>query len=123
MWTVVAGVLLAGCGVLPGPLPTAPPVAPGPVEELVASGIDWQPKRLDLPADVPSTVVVDNRDVGVPHGLEIRRMDNGLVVFTGTPVVGPAVTRYSLPALVSDAYVFVCPVHPHMTGELYVRSG
>jgi hypothetical protein len=120
----VAAGLLAGCGLLPAsPTPTAPPVGPGPVEELIASNIDWQPKRMDLPADVPATVVVDNRDPGIPHGLEIRRMDDGRVLFRGAPVVGPAVTRYVLPALVSDAYVFVCPVHANMTGELFVRSG
>lgn len=123
IWGAAAGVLLAvaGCTLVPAPSTTLGPVGPGPVETLEAVGLAWRPVRLDLPAGVPATIVVDNRDPGIPHGLEVRRLDDGAVVFLGEIAIGPVSTRYLLPGLVSAAYTFRCPVHPTMTGEIFVR--
>jgi hypothetical protein len=90
------------------------------VEELEAVGVAWRPTRMDLPAGVPPTVIVVNRDAGLPHGLEVRD-ELGEVVFLGEIVTGPAETRYLLPGLVPGAYTFACPVHPTMVGDLFVR--
>jgi hypothetical protein len=112
--------LAAGCALTPSPSAPLVPVGPGPVEELEAVGIAWRPTRLDLPAGVPPTVIVENRDQGIPHGLDIRD-ELGAVVFHGEVVTGPAITRYLLPGLVPGAYRFMCPVHPTMAGDLFVR--
>ena len=114
-------VAVAGCNLVQPS--SQPAVGPGPVEDLVAHGLAFATNRLDLPAGVPSTIILDNRDPNVPHGLVVRTMDDGREVFRGEVVLGPGSIRYLLPGLVPGGYDFFCPVHPIMAGQVFVRAG
>jgi plastocyanin len=70
-----------------------------------------------VPANVPLTLVLDNRDAGVPHGFQLSDA-NGNVIAKSEIIEGPAQRQVALPALVPGAHPFICPVHPNMTGMI-----
>jgi plastocyanin len=86
--------------------------------KLAAQAIAFDTPVLAVPADRPFTLVFENRE-NVPHNVSIyadsshrdRRFEG--VVFSG-----PARRWYPVPALAPGTYVFVCDVHPNMTGSL-----
>jgi plastocyanin len=140
----VAAWVVGACGSSPAPNDAAPatpsaavattgPVDPTPVIDatpvgglgqaeavITAQDIAFQPGKLGVPAGVPFTLVMDNRDTGIPHGVEIRDA-TGIAVFTGEIVNGPTRLAMSLPALAPGEYPFACPVHPNMTGVIIAQ--
>ena len=56
----------------------------------------------------------------MPHDVEIRDA-NGGVQFKGEIITGIAETNYAVPPLANGTYVYVCTVHPNMTGNLTVK--
>ena len=61
-----------------------------------------------------------NNDPGIPHNVEIKNA-SGASMFKGQIITGPAKMSYQVPALAAGTYMFVCDVHPNMTGTLTVK--
>ncbi len=102
--------------------PTGASQAPtGTVIKEQAFQIAFVNKELSAPADTPFQIEFENQDAGVPHNIEIRDADGG-VVFTGEIFSGVDTKVYDIPALPAGTYPFVCTVHPNMTGTLQVGS-
>jgi len=102
-----------------------PPPAPsgeeaGPVIQLTAQNIAFTETTLDAPADKPFTIHFSNNDNAVPHNVEIKDA-NGGVSFQGDTFNGVAEMDYAVPALANGTYLYVCTVHPNMTGNLTVK--
>ncbi len=91
------------------------PEAPGVV--ITALNIDFNPKAVTVPANVPLTLMFDNQDAGIPHGVQISDA-NGNVILKSEITTGPKQLQVALPALAPGAYTFACPVHPNMTGTI-----
>lgn len=96
--------------------------APGPT--VVASGLAFDPTEIDLEAQTPTAVTLDNRDAGTVHNIAIFT-DETLadVLFDGEDVLGPATTTYTVPALDAGSYYFHCDTHPSMKGSVKVAAG
>ena len=88
---------------------------------LSASGIAFDTAELSIPGNRPFTLVFENRET-ITHNVSIyadeahhdRR-------FEGVLFSGPATRWYPVPALAPGTYVFVCDLHPSMTGRLLAR--
>jgi plastocyanin len=85
-----------------------------------ARSIQFDTDQLEAPAGQAFVLEFDNNDPGVPHNVEIRGA-NGASVFKGQIITGPAKAPYQVPALAVGSYVFLCDVHPTMTGTLMVQ--
>ncbi len=121
---VLAGLALPACGDDDAPAdPDAGlergarcAVAEGGEVTVVAEDLAWEPSCLEVPADAPVTVVIDNRDDGVNHNLHLPDAP-------GEPTTeleaGPATQRLDLDLPVGS-YRFVCDIHPTMVGSLEV---
>jgi hypothetical protein len=92
----------------PGGLP------PGDVV-LTADNIAWDKDTLEAPADTDFTIVIDNKDDGVQHNLDIKDTDFKTELASG---VVAQVLQINLPA---GEYDYVCDLHPTMTGTLTVQ--
>jgi plastocyanin len=106
------------------PASAAPPppssAATGATLRLAAQNIEFDTDHLEAPAGQPFVLEFDNNDPGIPHNVEIRDA-NGASMFKGQITTGPAKTPYQVPALAAGTYMFVCDVHPNMTGTLTVK--
>ena len=109
---------IAKANATPPPAPSGE--AAGPTLELEAKNIAWTTTSLEAPVDSPFTLHFNNQDASVPHDVEIRDA-NGGVSFKGDIVTGIAETNYAVPPLAEGTYLFVCTVHPNMTGNLTVK--
>jgi len=99
-----------------------PPV--GPIDmTIVAEGIAYDPPGVVVPAGAPLRITLDNRDVDVPHNVQLLAGPGFTTVLAKSEIViGPATTRLMfLQGLVPGNYRFGCEVHPNMTSELTVR--
>lgn len=97
-----------------------PSQAPGgAVIELAAQNIAYSKDSLQAPAGQTFQIHFTNNDAGVPHNVEIKDA-NGTSMFKGTIINGVSDVTYSVPALGSGNYQFVCSVHPNMVGTLVV---
>ena len=68
------------------------------------------------PAEAPFTIVLDNKDAGTAHDVDLQD-GSGAVVFDGEPILGVKATVYDVGALAAGSYTFVCSLHPTlMTG-------
>lgn len=115
---LLAGVGLVGCG--DDDAPADPEraagcaAAEGGEVTVVAEDLAWAPTCVEVPADAPVTVVVDNRDDGVDHNLQLTDAP-------GAPATeleaGPVVQRLDV-ELPAGAYRFVCDIHPTMVGSV-----
>ena len=105
----------------PTPVTAAPPTPVGgqeaPAIVLVAEAIEFQPTEVSVPAAVPFTIGLDNRDAGVPHNVEILGLDGSSLVKSEI-VSGPAQLVVTVPALGPGTYRFTCTVHPNMVGTI-----
>lgn len=91
---------------------------------LVAQGIQFDTKEIDLPPDVATTLAFDNKDAGTPHNVAIYSdPQRSKTLFKGDLVVGPATKDYELPPLQPGTYYFQCDVHPTMNGSVVVGGG
>ena len=105
---------------------SAPPSTPstpsssaptGAVLHISAQNIAFDTDHLEAPAGQAFALDFDNNDPGIPHNVEIKDA-NGTSVFKGQIITGPAKISYQVPALAAGSYMFVCDVHPNMTGTL-----
>lgn len=91
---------------------------------VVASGLAFDTDAIDLPADAPTTITLDNQDAGTPHNIAIytdESLDESL--FVGELVTGPASMTYDVPPIPAGEYYFHCDVHPNMSGTVTVAGG
>jgi plastocyanin len=109
----------------PGGTP-APQATLGPdatVVKLVAVGVAFDKKDLEVPAGEAFGIDLDNQDSpGLDHNVEIKKSD-GTVVSDPTPIDGGEQTTYAYAPLEAGTYTFICRVHPipAMTGTLTVK--
>ena len=82
--------------------------------------IQFDTDHLEAPAGQAFVLEFDNNDPGVPHNVEIKDA-KGSSMFKGQIITGPAKAAYQVPALAAGTYMFVCDVHPTMTGTLTVK--
>ncbi len=110
-----------GASAAPGAAAGAPSAAPSAAiaadAVVVAENIEFVDSAITVPAGVPFTLALDNRDAGIPHDVVIKDA-GGAELFKGELVTGPAVVVYDVPALPAGQYPFVCSVHPNMTGTI-----
>jgi len=108
----------------PGPASAAPiqtgSPATGALLHISAQNIEFGTDQLQAPAGHAFVLEFDNNDPGIPHNVEIKDA-NGLSMFKGQIITGPAKASYQVPALAAGTYMFVCDVHPTMTGTLTVK--
>jgi plastocyanin len=97
-----------------GPSPSS---AGGAAIELVAENIAFDKQTILAPAGQPFRIHLVNNDAGVQHNVEIKDA-NGQSLFRGDFLTGVADITYDVPALPAGEFVFVCTVHPNMTGTL-----
>ena len=91
----------------------------GAVLHISAQNIAFDTNHLEAPAGQAFALEFDNNDPGIPHNVEIKDA-TGVSMFKGQVITGPAKTSYQVPALAAGSYMFVCDVHPNMTGTLTV---
>jgi len=109
----------------PGEGPTQGPPAGGATAQpavVVALNIAFDTDTITLPANTPTTITMDNRDVGVPHNIAIYTdAELATELFNGEIVTGPITITYELPPLDEGGYHFLCIVHPNMNGTVIVE--
>jgi plastocyanin len=101
--------------------PSVPPPG-GPVQNVlvVAQNTSFNTKELDLKANLPVSLTLDNRDP-VPHNLEILTSAGGSTIEKGVdPFSGPAKQTWTFTAPAAGTYYFQCIVHPSMNGKVVV---
>jgi plastocyanin len=91
----------------------------GPGIVITAQAIEFGPQAVTVPAGAPFTLVLDNRDDGMPHNIAVKGMD-GTMIAKGEIVTGPARTELVVAPLLAGSYAFTCEVHPNMTGTITV---
>ena len=72
------------------------------------------------PAGVTFNILFTNNDPGVPHNVTIVDA-SGIQVFKGEIFPGVGTRNYEVPPLPAGTYVFLCFVHPNMTGTLTIQ--
>jgi len=120
----VAALVLAAVAVLAACSNTALgfDVAPASLDPnsptITADGVAFDRAELEVPAGRPFVLVFENRE-GIGHNVSIYRDPTHRDrLFEGVVFSGPATRWYPVPALAPGAYVFLCDVHPNMTGTL-----
>lgn len=107
----------------PGGEPGGPPGGDGgaPGLTIVAENIAFDTSLIELVADTPTTITMDNRDAGVQHNVAIYADDSrSEELFNGELFTGPGTIGYQIPALPPGEYYFLCIVHPNMNGTVRV---
>lgn len=97
----------------------APPASLAPDSpKLSAIGVAFDRSEIAVPASKPFILVFENRE-NVSHNVSVyanaAHQDR---LFEGVLFSGPATRWYPVPALAPGTYVFVCDLHPTMTGLL-----
>ncbi|MEX0991114.1 MAG: cupredoxin domain-containing protein [Actinomycetota bacterium] len=92
---------------------------------IVAEGLKFVPTDVPVPADEPLAIDFDNKDAGTQHNIEIfdGEADSDPVLFDGEIITGPAQVTYDVEPLKAGSYLFICKVHPTMTGKLDAGEG
>jgi len=105
--TTMTGTIEAGAG-------------PGAVG-VVAEGLAFNTKQLDLTAGQPTKLLFENKDAGTPHNLAIYDdSSKSVTLFQGEQFPGVDTRTYDIPALNEGTYYFQCDVHPVMNGTVVV---
>ena len=110
-----AALVAAGCGSDDdGSGLSSEPVPDDPDVVIVAESMAFDPDEVEVAADEPVTIVIDNRDEGVNHNIHVEDAPepNKTRLELGTSQQALTVT---LPA---GDYEFVCDIHPNMRGTL-----
>ena len=113
----LAPALVAACSMSSGSA-APPPSAPPGGAVIVAQDQHFDRSRLDLPAGVDSSLLLENRDAA-PHNVAIADA-SGAPMFAGEIFGGIGSRTYAIPALAAGTYSFRCDVHPDMHGSLVV---
>lgn len=111
----------AGPGASPPP-PSGPAAPPGALT-VVAKGLAFDAKSLEVAAGQPFAIFLRNEDpAGTPHDVDIRSSD-GTTLQDQTEINGGATQAYQYQPLEAGEYVFICSIHPvdAMTGTLTVQ--
>jgi plastocyanin len=89
--------------------------------KVVAQNTAFDVKEIDLPADTPSKLTVENKDP-FAHDLSIYQDESasGTPLFTFEPFPGPATKSFPVPAIKEGEYYFHCDIHPTMNGTVVV---
>jgi plastocyanin len=92
--------------------------------QVVAQNTAFDTEELDLPADTPTTLTLDNQDAA-PHNVSIYEDDtaSGEPLFTFEPFTGPASQTFEVGPIPEGEYYFRCDVHPTMEGTVVVAPG
>ena len=122
---IALAVVAGGEGEGPGREPGGPPGdGGGPSITVVAENLAFDTGRIEIPADTPVTITMDNRDAGVQHNIAIYADDSlSEVLFQGELHTGPGTIDYAIPPLPPGEYYFQCDVHPNMNGVVVVTGG
>jgi plastocyanin len=109
--------LLAACGDDGGAALSSEPVPDDPDVVIVAENMAFEPDEVEVAADEPVTIVIDNRDDGVNHNLHVEDADppNRTRLKQGVSQQALTVT------LDPGEHDFVCDIHPNMTGTMLAR--
>jgi plastocyanin len=91
---------------------------------VVAKNTAFDVDRIELPADEPSMITLDNEDPAA-HNLSIYEDESasGEPLFTFEPFAGPATKTFDVDPIPEGEYYFHCDVHPVMSGTVEVRAG
>ena len=111
----------SGGGGTQAPAASVPPDAVA--RDLVAQGFAFDIKELQIDADKPFAINLDNQDpAGVDHNVQITETD-GTNIADPDPIDGGTTTTYVYEPLPAGTYTFICRVHPiaAMTGTLTVK--
>jgi plastocyanin len=89
--------------------------------KVVAQNTSFDVKEIDLPADTPSKLTVENKDP-FAHNLSIYTDEtaSGEPLFTFEPFPGPATKTFDVDPLKEGEYYFHCDIHPTMNGTVVV---
>lgn len=96
----------------------------GTALQLVADKVAFDRHCLAVPADVPFSIQLENRE-SVPHNIAIFGGAEGdELLFRGDVFTGPATQTVSVPKLEPGRYLFRCDLHPipAMSGSLVVEA-
>jgi plastocyanin len=115
---LASSVALASCG-SSGPDPQAP--FAGATLTIQARDLTFAPDIATAPAGTPLRVILDNKDVGVPHNLRVFQGETE--IGKTSSVEGPGLIAVELPALAPGRYQFECTIHPSMIGTIIVAPG
>ena len=112
---LVLALVLAGCG---SASVTVDPSFAGGSATVEALGLQFTETIVDLPAGVPLRLILDNKDVGVPHNLRVFQGDTEYV--KSASVSGPGQVEVRFGPLPAGRYQFQCEIHPAMLGTVVV---
>ena len=89
---------------------------------VVAKDTAFDTDRLELPADEPAMLALDNEDP-FEHNLSIYEDESasGEPLFTFAPFAGPGTQTHTVPPLKEGEYYFHCDIHPVMSGTVVVK--
>jgi mono/diheme cytochrome c family protein/plastocyanin len=101
-----------------GPSPTPEP--PATNITIVAQNIAWDKTLINALAGVPLTVIVDNRDNGIPHNIHFHKGSDasGDSIAQTEIEPGPVTQTLNFGPLEPGDYYYLCDVHPQMNGIL-----
>lgn len=89
----------------------------GTLLNVKAENIAFDVTSLTAPADAAFQIKFENDDPSVQHDVAIKD-SSGALKWQGDLITGKAETTYNVPALPAGSYMFICIVHPSMTGTL-----
>ena len=110
--------VVAACGGTALGYDAAPASLPPDSPKLAAVNVAFDQTDVAVPASKPFILVFENRE-NITHNVSVYA-DVALQrrLFEGVLFNGPATRWYPIPALAAGTYVFVCDLHPTMTGRL-----
>lgn len=105
---------LAACGGDDDASLSSEPVPDDPDVVVVAENMAFDPDAVEVAAEEPVTIVIDNRDDGVDHNIHVEDAPSP----DKTPLErGPSRQALTV-TLPAGEYDFVCDIHPAMTGTI-----
>jgi plastocyanin len=93
---------------------------------VVAKGTAFNTDEISIPPARPTTITLDNQDVGIAHNLSIYADADYTQVIEQTPISeilpGPRQEVFDVPPLDPGTYYFKCDIHPTMAGTVVVAE-
>jgi plastocyanin len=112
---VAAAGALAACGAGDADAgPSSEPVPDDPDVVVVAENMAFYPDVVEVAAEEPVTIVIDNRDDGVNHNIHIEDAPSPDKT---SLELGPSQQALTV-TLPAGEYDFVCDIHPAMSGTI-----